>query len=688
MDLFTLVAKIALDASDYETKIANVISSAQEAGAQIDAGLSGGKSSGGVGTTFGQATQSVSSFGTTVKSILAAGYIQRGLDLVTNAGKKSVEAASDLVEVQNVVDTTFGSSADQIDRWAKTQAGAYGLSELQAKQFSGYLGSMLQTSGIGQAESAEMAMNLSELAGDLASFYNVGIEEAYKKLQSGLAGEREPLLRYGLDLGADSVGAFAGTELKDLDNAERFQARYDYLMEHTRTIQGDYMRTSDELANSQRTLENNLTRLSASFGEKLMPIMKAGTNAANDLFAALYSETAEQSLANIDATAKSASENLSGTAEKARTMVSVLEDYGDKASLSSDQQAQWNAVAGELIRSIPELSGLIDLQTGNIDGGTAALYENIAAWEESGRVAADTSALEAKRDMLSGLSAEIANEQGLLAIAEKELSQQSDGVAAIGAAVAQQLGTEFDGTAESFRTMMDSVAAYGAAEKLGFTDEDIASALSSYDQASQKAEEHKEKIAELQTEYDTVQTAITESASSMETSVSDSFSGIQTATNELISGFDQSDSAYANAYSTGMGAANGLAAAYPSYAAAASLYSSGRLGGGLGALESTAHLPGHATGLDYVPYDNYVARLHEGEAVLTKSEATGWRQGGSGTISAQDIASAVVQAVSPLYEAISSIRIVMDSRAVGDAVTETVSRNIARDAHNRRYHRF
>lgn len=98
---------------------------------------------------------------------------------------------------------------------------------------------------------------------------------------------------------------------------------------------------------------------------------------------------------------------------------------------------------------------------------------------------------------------------------------------------------------------------------------------------------------------------------------------------------------------------------------------------------SSLKAPGKAVGLDYVPYNNFFARLHEGEAVLTKAEASQWRSGGSvQTIDYSAIGSAVGSAV---REALSGVGVYMGADRVGDLVTERVSRNIARDARNRRY---
>ena len=610
----------------------------------------------------------------------------------TVGAQEAVETASDLVEAQNVVDNVFGASAASIDAWVKTSAMDYGLSDFQAKDFTGKLGAMLQTAGIDQVQSAEMAINLAALAGDMASMYNMSQEEAFAKIRSGMTGEKEPLQDFGFDLGAESVGAYAGVKMSELSNAERFLARYNYLMENSSIVQGDYKRTENEFANASRTLQNNASRFMAAMGEKLLPYAAAGTNFANDLFDAILAESPEDTLAGIDAVMSDTIEGIEKSSSAARAMTAVLADFGDKTALTAEQQKQWDAVATELVRTIPELGSQINMQTGEIEGGTQALEENIDAWEEAGKAAAQTSALEAKKDMLDGIGDEIAREQGLLASAQKEMEQHANDVAGMGVLIAGELGEEFDGTAEGFRSMMDSVAAYAAAESLGFSDEDIASALSDYDSASEKAEEHREKIAELQEKYSTVEAGISESTAAMQSgvdalgaTVTESFDGIGTSTDSLLEGFDQSDAAYANAYNTGMGAANGLNDAYDSFSSAANAYAArASLIGGMPSSYAAPTMAKLAVGMDYVPYDGYPAQLHEGEAVLTRAEATDWRRGEGGTQgpTAAEIGAAVADA---MREALNGIGVYMGADRVGDLVTECVSRNIAREARNRRY---
>lgn len=91
-----------------------------------------------------------------------------------------------------------------------------------------------------------------------------------------------------------------------------------------------------------------------------------------------------------------------------------------------------------------------------------------------------------------------------------------------------------------------------------------------------------------------------------------------------------------------------------------------------------------ATGLDYVPNDNFAANLHEGEAVLTKAEAADWRRGGS--VQAIDYAAMGSAVGSAVREALSGIGLYTDDGTrIADMVTQRVSRNIAREAKNRRF---
>lgn len=206
---------------------------------------------------------------------------------ITAFGTYAVKMASDLNEVQNVVDTTFENSSETINKFAKSAAEQFGISELSAKQFTGTMGAMLKSMGLGNKDITDMSIALSGLAGDMASFYNLDPEEAFEKLRAGISGETEPLKQLGINMSVVNLEAFAMSKgiTKSYDSmtqAEQATLRYQYIMETTADAQGDYSKTADSTANKTRTTMLQFQTLSAELGQQLLPIV-------NDVLGALQS---------------------------------------------------------------------------------------------------------------------------------------------------------------------------------------------------------------------------------------------------------------------------------------------------------------------------------------------------------------------------------------------------------------
>lgn len=218
---------------------------------------------------------------------LAADGVVELSSRVWELGKRSVGLASDLTEVQNVVDVTFGKSSGQIDAWAKTALESYGMAELQAKQYSGTMGAILKSSGITQNDMVVMSQNLAGLSGDFASFYNVAQSDAWEKIQSGIAGETEPLRQLGINMTVANLEAYAlskgiKTAYNDMDQASQTLLRYNYLMDKSKDAQGDFARTQGSFANQQRLLDTNLDKTAATIAEKALPSLTDLYQKAND----------------------------------------------------------------------------------------------------------------------------------------------------------------------------------------------------------------------------------------------------------------------------------------------------------------------------------------------------------------------------------------------------------------------
>ena len=241
-------------------------------------------------------------FGDVVKGIVTSEAIVGGFraigsavgDMVRNFAdfaKGGIDVASDLQEVQNVVDVTFGEKgAAAVEDFAKKAAGSFGMSELSAKKFTGTMGAMLKSMNLDDAAVQDMSLALTGLAGDMASFYNLDAEEAFSKLRSGISGETEPLKQLGINMSVANLEAYAmsqgiNTAWKEMSAAEQATLRYQYIMQATADAQGDFARTSDSYANQQRILQLNMENLSASIGKKVLPIITQFSGLLNDLFA-------------------------------------------------------------------------------------------------------------------------------------------------------------------------------------------------------------------------------------------------------------------------------------------------------------------------------------------------------------------------------------------------------------------
>lgn len=192
------------------------------------------------------------------------------------AGKGMVDAASDFDENLNKISVAFGDSADGVKAWADTATQSFGLSMNQALEATSLFGDMATSMGISQSEAASMSTSLAGLAGDMASFKNIGIDEAMTALNGVFTGETESLKQLGIVMTEVNLQEFAdglGLVYDDMTQAEKVQLRYNYVMAMSKNAIGDYARTSDGTANSIRTFQASVENLAITLGQNLLPIV-------------------------------------------------------------------------------------------------------------------------------------------------------------------------------------------------------------------------------------------------------------------------------------------------------------------------------------------------------------------------------------------------------------------------------
>ena len=211
---------------------------------------------------------------------LAAAF---GVKKLADFGKQCLELGSDLQEVQNVVDVTFPSMTAQVDKFAKSAAGSFGLSETMAKKFTGTFGAMAKSFGFSERAAYDMGATLTGLAGDIASFYNISQDEAYTKLKSVFTGETESLKELGVVMTQSALDAYAlangfGKTTQAMSEAEKVALRYQFVQNQLSAASGDFARTSGSWANQVRILKLQIDSLKATIGQGLInlftPIIK------------------------------------------------------------------------------------------------------------------------------------------------------------------------------------------------------------------------------------------------------------------------------------------------------------------------------------------------------------------------------------------------------------------------------
>lgn len=203
------------------------------------------------------------------------------------AGGVAVNMASDYEESLNKVDVAFGDASQGVREFAKTTVDQFGIAEGTALDMAALYGDMATSMQIPRDQAAQMSQELVGLAGDLASFKNIGLDEASTALKSIFTGETESLKNLGVVMTQTNLDAFAlanGFEktTEDMTEAEKVGLRYQYVLNATRNAQGDYARTADGTANSLRTMQESSKELAVAFGQELLPeitpMIQQGTN--------------------------------------------------------------------------------------------------------------------------------------------------------------------------------------------------------------------------------------------------------------------------------------------------------------------------------------------------------------------------------------------------------------------------
>lgn len=210
-----------------------------------------------------------------------------GVKELIDFGKRSVDAASDLTEAQNVVDTAFGTMSYKMEQFASTALDVYGISELTAKNMGSTYMAMAKGMGVATDAASDMAVTLTGRLSDIMSFYNKTQSEVDTIGRALITGETEPLKAIGVVMTQTNLSAYAMAQgfsktYTEMSSNEQLLVRYKYFLEQTSLAQGDFAKTSEGWANQTRLLSERLNEFMTNLGGLIINTFTPALQFANE----------------------------------------------------------------------------------------------------------------------------------------------------------------------------------------------------------------------------------------------------------------------------------------------------------------------------------------------------------------------------------------------------------------------
>lgn len=289
IDMTNALAKLARTGASSGRAASSLVSSFQNIGKSSNFALSG-----------------IKKINVSLKSLIRTITPYVGIWQLFSLSKQAVQISSDLTEVQNVVDVTFGDFKQKIEDLADTSISTLGMSELTVKEISSRFQAMGTAMGFSTEKMSDMSVELTRLTGDMASFYNANQEDVGKALQSIFTGETEPMRRYGIDLTNATLQQWAlnngiSVSVNKMTQMQKATLRYQYVLANTGAAQGDFLRTQYSWSNQISILKQQLQELASIIGGSLVNAFKPLVVAINSAmsYVIAFAQTVSNALGSI-----------------------------------------------------------------------------------------------------------------------------------------------------------------------------------------------------------------------------------------------------------------------------------------------------------------------------------------------------------------------------------------------------
>ena len=226
--------------------------------------------------TVNRATTRTNAWGSALRGI-GLYAVFRG---VTRLLGSAISRATEYTETLNLFTVSMGQYAEEAYNYAQKVSEVLGIDPAEWMKNQGIFNSIITGFGVAGDKAAYMSQNLTQLAYDLSSFYNISVTDAFQKVQSGISGELEPLRRLGYDLSVarleqERLNLGVEKSVNDMTQAEKSQLRYYAMMTQVTQVQGDMARTLQSPANMLRVLRMQLNLVARELGNLFIPILRA-----------------------------------------------------------------------------------------------------------------------------------------------------------------------------------------------------------------------------------------------------------------------------------------------------------------------------------------------------------------------------------------------------------------------------
>ena len=323
-----------------------------------------------------------------------------GIYSLTDLLSKSIASSMEYIESYNLFNVALGDYAEAAEEYANKVSNALGIDPAAWMREQGVFQTLIEGFGVAGDKAIIMSQNLTQLGYDLASFFNMDVATALQKVESGIAGELEPMRRLGYDLSETRLKAIAlelgiTKSYKAMTQAEKSQLRYYAMLTQVTTAQGDMARTISQPANQMRVLQAQITQLCRALGDLFIPILTqvlpyiiAFTKAIKNLITAINAlfsgskdgakslgimSTGMSSFASVTSSASSAASELAKNAMGYDEMNMIIDEAASGTSAFASETAQAASEVEKLAKNAmgyDELNMITDVgKTGGGGGG-------------------------------------------------------------------------------------------------------------------------------------------------------------------------------------------------------------------------------------------------------------------------------------------------------------------------------